>query len=84
MADLAPIGATHRAEADKAKHRTFAFAVVLVLAHLLDLRPSEAEALGLKVTVNDPAIIYGAIALLFGYQFSRLISEVIRAKPSSL
>jgi hypothetical protein len=82
MADLSSIGATHRAEADKAKHRTFALAVVLVLAHLLDLRPSEAEALGLKITVNDPAIIYGALALLFGYQFSRLISESKRKRIS--
>jgi hypothetical protein len=75
MVDLSSVGATHRAEAEKAKHRTFFFAVILVLAHLLNITPSEADALGLKVTLSDPVIVYGAVALLFGYHFSRLISE---------
>lgn len=75
MADLFSLGASHRAEAEKAKSRTIFFAVTLVLVHLLDLKPSAAEALGLKVAIKDPVIIYGAIALLFGYQLSRFISD---------
>jgi hypothetical protein len=80
VADLVSIASAHRAEADKAKHRTLAFAVILVLVHLLDIRPSEAGALGLKVAVRDPVIVYGAIALIFGYYFSRFISENNKAE----
>lgn len=76
MADLGSIGASHRAEAERAKHRALFFAVVLVLAHLLDIRPSEAQALGLKITLADPVILYGAVALLFGYHLSHYFSEL--------
>jgi hypothetical protein len=74
MADTASIAATYRAEADKAQHKTLAFAVILVLVHLLDIRPSEADALGLKVAFKNPVIIYGSISLLFGYYLSRWLS----------
>lgn len=75
MVDFSSLGATYRAEAEKAKHRTFAFAVILVLAHLLDIKPSEVDGMGLKVSFKDPIVLYGALSLLFGYNLSRFFSE---------
>jgi hypothetical protein len=75
MADVDALGATYRTSAEKAKSKTLAFAVLLVLAHLLELRPSEISGAGLKFTITDPVVIYGGLALLFLYNFSRFISE---------
>jgi hypothetical protein len=73
--DHTAVGAAYRVEAEKSKHRAIALAVVLVLAHLLDVRPSEIEGLGLKVTLRDPVVLYGFIAMVFGYYLSRFLSD---------
>src|SRR3546814_1831 len=39
--------------------------------HLLDIRPSSIDALGLKFTIDDSSIIYGGIALLYLYHALR-------------
>jgi len=72
--DFTALGATYRVEARKALHRALAIGVVLVLAHLLDIRPSEFDGLGLKFKFQDPAILYGGIAMLYGYYLSRFAS----------
>jgi len=45
------------------------FAAILLVVHLLDIKPSEVETLGLKVTLSDPSILRGGLALIF---FQRL------------
>ena len=52
-----------------------AFAVLLVLAHLLDIRPSEFDALGLKIVMKDAAILYGLLAMIFGFYLSQFLSK---------
>jgi hypothetical protein len=79
MVDLSSVGAAHRTEAEKLGHRAIFFAVILVLAHLLDIRPSEIEGAGIKFALKDPVVIYGAIAMVFGYYVSRFINESERA-----
>lgn len=56
-----------------------AFAVLLVLAHLLDIRPSEFNALGLKVVMKDPVILYGLLSMIFGFYFSQFLSKTEQA-----
>ena len=79
MVDLSSVGAAHRTEAEKLGHRAIFFAAVSVLAHLLDIRPSEIESAGIKFALKDPVVIYGAIAMVFGYYISRFINESERA-----
>ena len=83
MTDSPSIGVTHRAEAEKSKHRMLLFAMSLVLLHLLDLKPSDIEAMGLKFSIRDPVVIYGAISLLFGYNFSKFSSDLTKAESLS-
>lgn len=71
--DVSAIGAGYRSEADKAFSKALAFAVILILAHLLEIRPSEMDAFGLKVSFSEPALLYGAIAMVFGYYASRAL-----------
>lgn len=55
-----------------------AFAVLLVLAHLLDIRPSQFDALGLKIVMKDAAILYGLLAMIFGFYLSQFLSKTER------
>jgi len=74
--DYSGVGTTYRVEAEAAKGRMLFFAVVLVLAHLLDIRPSEINAVGFLISLKDPVILYGAISLVFGYYLSKFLSNV--------
>lgn len=71
--DISAIGASYRSEADRAFSRALAFAVVLILAHLLEIKPSEMDAFGLKISFSDPVLLYGAISMVFGYYASRAL-----------
>lgn len=73
--DFLTLGANYRAESERALHRAIAFAVILVFAHLLDVRPTEFSAFTIKISFKDPAIIYGGISLVFGYYLSRWLSQ---------
>lgn len=69
--DISAIGAIYRNEADRAFAKALAFAVILILAHLLEIKPSEMDAFGLKVSLTEPGLLYGSIAMAFGYYMSR-------------
>lgn len=71
--DIASIGASYRSEADRAFTKALAFAVILIMAHLLEIEPSEMDAFGLKISLRDPALLYGTIAMIFGYYISRAL-----------
>lgn len=73
--DIAAIGASYRSEADRAFSKALAFSVILIMAHLLDIKPSEMDAFGLKVSLSDPALLYGAISMVFGYYASRALQH---------
>jgi len=49
--------------------RTLFFATLLLLTHLLNIKPSEIDAGGLKIAIDDVAVVHGGLALLFFYYF---------------
>ena len=53
------------------------FALILLLSHVLEIKPSEFDAGGIKLAINDVVIIRGGIALLFLYYFWLLTSTMI-------
>jgi hypothetical protein len=65
---------------DLAKHwsRALLFAALLLLSHLLDIKPSEIEAGGLKISLKDPAVVRGALALVYFYYLSMCVSVANR------
>lgn len=76
--DYSAVGLASYAEAEKSLHRSMAFAVLLVLAHLLDIRPSEFDALGLKFVMKDAIVLYGFLAMLFGFYLSQFLRHIDR------
>ena len=59
----------------KALHRSLAFGSLLILAHILDISPSEVDAAGMKFSIKDASVVYGAISLVFLYQLSHSLSR---------
>lgn len=72
------VGAAYHTESRGLFGKSLLFGTVLILAHLLDIRPSSIEAAGLEIAVADPGILYGGIALVYLYHLFRAIevSEV--------
>jgi hypothetical protein len=69
------VGSNLRAEADKALQRSILFGFILIMAHLLEIQPSEIDIGGAKFLIKDSSIIYGALALVFGYYLSRTVQQ---------
>lgn len=59
------LGLSMRWEADKHSAKAIFYASILVFAHLLDIKPSNFETAGLKISIPDPSILYGSISLIF-------------------
>ncbi|WP_372732655.1 hypothetical protein [Novosphingobium sp.] len=58
-------GALYREDFANSTRWMVIFCAALVVIHLLDISPSEVEALGAKVTLSDPIILRGAFSILF-------------------
>ena len=69
--DHSGIGSAYRDESEKAFVKATATGLVLIMAHLLGIQPSEITALGLRLEIKSPYVVYGFIALLFGHYISR-------------
>lgn len=68
-------GAEMQKQADKFFQKVLLFSLVLVLSHLLNVPPSEVDALGMKISVPDSSIIHGVISLLLLHFFYLSISS---------
>lgn len=62
---ISTYGADLRKQADIAFRRWLFYGTVLILLHLLDIRPTQFDVLSNKLTVTSPYIVYGAISLVF-------------------
>lgn len=51
-----------------------AVGTILLLSHLVGIQPSDVSVFGLKFTISDPAIVNGAIAILFMHYFLGVMS----------
>lgn len=69
--DHTSIGSAYRSESEKSFVRATAFGLALIMTHLLGIEPSEFNGLGIKVSIGDPKIIYGFLALIYGHYLSR-------------
>jgi hypothetical protein len=47
--------------------RTVLFASIVIIVHLLNIRPSEIEAGGLKIAIDNPIVLRGAVSIIFLY-----------------
>jgi hypothetical protein len=61
------LGREYRKDSERRASRLIFFSALLILSHLLSIKPSELDAGGIKVAVEDPAIVRGTIATVYFY-----------------
>lgn len=67
--------ARHRKLGDRA----LLVGTILLLSHLVTFQPSELSALGIKITIGDPAMIRGVIALIYLHYAVAVLSQPNRS-----
>ena len=72
------VGAEHHKEAQRLLPRVAFFALILLLSHLLEIKPSELDAGGLKIAVNDVVVVRGGISLVFFFHFWSLVEATFQ------
>lgn len=72
------VGAEYRKESIRLQTRALFFGLVLLLSHLLEIKPSEFDAGGLKVVIKDVAVIRGGISLVFLYHFWNFVEATFQ------
>jgi hypothetical protein len=55
--------------------RVLFFALILLMSHVLTIEPSNVDAGGIKIAVNDVAVIQGGIALVFYFQLWLMVTN---------
>jgi hypothetical protein len=61
------IGWEYRKRADRHWANMILFATLLLISHLLEIKPADIDAEGIKIAVEDVAVIRGGLALVFLY-----------------
>ena len=64
---VSEIGLEFRKSADKHWARMVLFGTLLIVSHLLTIKPSEIDAEGIKIGIGDVSVIRGGLAMLFMY-----------------
>jgi hypothetical protein len=72
------VGAEYRKESIRLQTRVLFFGLVLLLSHLLEIKPSEFDAGGLKVVIKDVSVIRGGISLVFLYHFWNFVEATFQ------
>ena len=70
-------------ERRKLGRTTLALAGVVVLLRFVTITTNDVSAVGLKFSVDDPAMVYGAVGLVYLYKFIGLLSlfpQVVRER----
>jgi hypothetical protein len=74
---VSALGFDHQKRSVAYANKTSLFAAILVVTHLLKIQPSELDAGGLKITIEDVSVVHGAIALVFLYHFSLMMISTV-------
>jgi hypothetical protein len=61
------LGIESRKEADKHWARMLFFGALLLVSHLLTIKPSGFAAEGIQIAIEDVSVVHGGIALVFFY-----------------
>lgn len=72
------IGAEYWKESQRLQTRVLLFALLLLLSHLLEIKPSEFDAGGLKVAIKDVVVVRGGISLVFLYHLWNLVESTFQ------
>lgn len=66
--DPRELGLLYHSESIKASKKALFFGFILLLAHLVDIKPKEYHLLGLGIDITDERVFYGFFAAIVLYQ----------------
>lgn len=72
------LGAEYHKETQRLEPKFLFFAAVVLLSHVLKITPSDFDAGGVKLVVDDVSIIHGGISLVYLYYFWSYISSLFQ------
>ncbi|MHA4837202.1 hypothetical protein [Sphingopyxis sp. MSC1_008] len=67
--------ADKRREARQLGPRVLLFALIVLMSHVLEVRPSTVDAAGVKIAVADAVVIRGGLALIFYFYFWSMVTS---------
>lgn len=59
------LGAEYHKEVERLLPRMLFFAVLILLAHTLTIRPADFDAGGIKIAIADVSVVHGGLAIVF-------------------
>lgn len=74
---FAALGTEYLKEVDRLLPRVLLFALLVLMAHVLELSPSTIDAGGVKLSVKDVTVFHGGIALIFYYYLWQWVSAQV-------
>jgi hypothetical protein len=80
MTDHSAVALELQKDTDKHSAKSLLFGALLILLHLIKIVPSEFDVAGLKITIDDVAIVRGSVAALFFYSFSMMAISSIQGQ----
>lgn len=71
------LGAEYHKETERLAPRMLFFALIVLLAHTLKIEPSSFDAGGIKIAIENVAVVHGGVALVFlFYLFQVVLSSI--------
>ena len=80
MADHSAVALELQKDTDKHWAKSLLFGGLLILLHLIKIAPSEFGVAGLKIIIDDVAIVRGSVAVLFFYFFCMMAISAIQSQ----
>lgn len=71
---LTSLGVEYYKEGQKIFAKLLLFGTLLLVSHALTIRPSEFDAAGIKIAVDDIVVVHGALAFIYLYYLFMLVS----------
>lgn len=69
-------GAEQRTESNRLLPRVLLFGLVLLMVHVLEVKPSDVDLGGVKIGVKDAVVIRGGLALVYLFHFWMMVTAV--------
>jgi hypothetical protein len=70
---LISVGAEYHKETQRIEPKLLFFGASLLMSHVLKITPSDFDAGGVKIAIEDIAVVHGGLALVYLYYFWSLV-----------
>jgi hypothetical protein len=74
LENLTSLGVEYHKESRKVFARLLLFGTLLLVSHALTIKPSEFDAAGIKIAVDDVVVVHGALAFAYLYHLYLMVT----------